>query len=1017
MNTNYYGKNHVLTSRNKVGSPSPIILKAGVSEKLIIVDPNISNATANSLILEETGAGTDTITLQAPVSIPASYTLTLPTDDGTVGQVLTTNGTGNLSWSAGSGGTIQSVNGTANRITISGTSTDPIIDISSSYVGQTSLTTLGAITTGTWNAGQIVSSGMVTATDYFKLKNTDPYTYRLGIPTLADDVILFLPADLGTDGQFLYTDGTGQTGWTNVDGIITLTGTAGRIAISGTSDDPIIDIDINYKGQNTIITVGDITTGTWSGGEIDSSGFVKATDYLQVLKTGQSHYVRLSAPTIATSIDLTLPATDGDPGQPLITDGSGILSFGTDISLSSIRTDRVYQTSTTTAMGINALNKYEILSTGTPTLYNTQGNQVSIGQTGTDIIIVAGSPYIPTISYPPYKGGVLTYRSTSGSLFSALSENLTNTTPITGDLESGYYCDINEDNTFMCFNDVTTTPGGTPGNIAVYNYSGSVWASHSVASGVGPVCKISGDYMVTGQYDGSLNVLLRSGTSWNLQQTIVSAGSAVLVNLFDIINQNQLTYYLAGGNVTTYTRSGTTWSQVATFTPAATVTNLATCGTSPIVLAYTTSTNLTILTNGGTPVSYSTTSATALTTNGTYVFVATNTTITIRKYVSAGNYPAEVNVTSVGGITSMACNSNRLVLGRPAVGSYGECDVFTINPSFTDGTVTVNEIKLFDAGNLDLQLTSNYGIYKVNADIINLTGTTLTNFSSVINLTANTINLIGPTVGTSTITGSRLISNVSTGTAPLTVTSTTLVTNLAANYLSQTNITSSDSTTYYPMFSLNASTVSSVISTSRLSFVASTGIMSVPRLNVFDSTDSTSSSTGCIVTTGGIGCAKAITSGGKVYIKGVTNTDGESLSISSAYPNATITSYQDTANPHYVLTCRNTNGLVGAIYTTGSATVYAVASDRKLKTGLKDPKLGSSLGRINSVKLYDYRWKSDNKVGFGPVADELKEVFPELVIEPPNKDDPLLVNYYGLIPYLVNCIQELSERIIELEKN
>lgn len=58
-------------------------------------------ATATGLSLEEIGAGTDIITLQAPVSIAASYTLTLPVDDGTNGQILTTDGSGVLSWTTG----------------------------------------------------------------------------------------------------------------------------------------------------------------------------------------------------------------------------------------------------------------------------------------------------------------------------------------------------------------------------------------------------------------------------------------------------------------------------------------------------------------------------------------------------------------------------------------------------------------------------------------------------------------------------------------------------------------------------------------------------------------------------------------------------------------------------------------------------------------------------------------------------------------------------------------------------
>lgn len=51
---------------------------------------------------------------------------------------------------SGGGGSVNSVSGTTNRITVSGTSTDPVIDIASTYVGQSSITTLGTISTGVW---------------------------------------------------------------------------------------------------------------------------------------------------------------------------------------------------------------------------------------------------------------------------------------------------------------------------------------------------------------------------------------------------------------------------------------------------------------------------------------------------------------------------------------------------------------------------------------------------------------------------------------------------------------------------------------------------------------------------------------------------------------------------------------------------------------------------------------------------------------------------------------------------
>jgi hypothetical protein len=58
---------------------------------------------------------------------------------------------------AGSSGAVTNVNGTANRITSTG-GTTPQIDISVAYVGQTSITTLGTITTGTWTGTTIAAT-------------------------------------------------------------------------------------------------------------------------------------------------------------------------------------------------------------------------------------------------------------------------------------------------------------------------------------------------------------------------------------------------------------------------------------------------------------------------------------------------------------------------------------------------------------------------------------------------------------------------------------------------------------------------------------------------------------------------------------------------------------------------------------------------------------------------------------------------------------------------------------------
>lgn len=90
-----------------------------------------------------------TITLGGNLTTSGANALTLTTT-GPTNVTLPTSGT-----LATTASTVSSVSGTTNRITSTG-GTTPVIDISASYVGQTSITTLGTIATGTWN-GTVVS--------------------------------------------------------------------------------------------------------------------------------------------------------------------------------------------------------------------------------------------------------------------------------------------------------------------------------------------------------------------------------------------------------------------------------------------------------------------------------------------------------------------------------------------------------------------------------------------------------------------------------------------------------------------------------------------------------------------------------------------------------------------------------------------------------------------------------------------------------------------------------------------
>ena len=54
---------------------------------------------ASVILAEDTDNGTNTVTLSAASTIPANFALRLPSADGTTGQALVTDGSGNLSFS------------------------------------------------------------------------------------------------------------------------------------------------------------------------------------------------------------------------------------------------------------------------------------------------------------------------------------------------------------------------------------------------------------------------------------------------------------------------------------------------------------------------------------------------------------------------------------------------------------------------------------------------------------------------------------------------------------------------------------------------------------------------------------------------------------------------------------------------------------------------------------------------------------------------------------------------------
>ena len=87
-----------------------------------------------------------------------------------------------------------------------------------------------------------------------------------------------------------------------------------------------------------------------------------------------------------------------------------------------------------------------------------------------------------------------------------------------------------------------------------------------------------------------------------------------------------------------------------------------------------------------------------------------------------------------------------------------------------------------------------------------------------------------------------------------------------------------------------------------------------------------------------------------------------------------------------------------------------ISSDARLKSNIVS--LGSTLSKLLQIDGKSYEIKGKQKIGV--LAQEIKEVFPELVSEDDN--EMLAVNYQGLVPVLINALKEQQIKYIEQEK-
>ena len=332
-------------------------------------DVTMSDIKFNSVGLQETGAGTDTVKFQAPAAV-TQYTLTMPGAVGASGQILRTSvASGTREWVTEEEGDLKSVadatnggldvtNGTGPDVTLGVDFNDlaaAVVDVAADWIGildatdnntkketiadlvsamggtgltgasgqlgvdasQTQVTAVGTLVTGVWNAGALTTSGDVTlsATNKVNLSATtyarESATNVLMLSTASTDRWkVTADGHLLTEGDNNYDiGGSGANRPRNVY-------VAGTITAGGTiTGDLVGDVTGNVSGtaatvtsatQAAITTAANlVTVGALDSGSI-TSGFGTINTGSSAITGGAGSFTTISG---STSLALATGAT------------------------------------------------------------------------------------------------------------------------------------------------------------------------------------------------------------------------------------------------------------------------------------------------------------------------------------------------------------------------------------------------------------------------------------------------------------------------------------------------------------------------------------------------------------------------------------------------------------------------------------------------------------------------------------------------------------------------------------
>ncbi len=319
--------------------------KLDVEGRIVSGPAGTATGETGAIRLEELAAnGTNYVSLRAPDSVATDVVWTLPGTDGTNGQVLSTNGSGVLSWQDSGVGDILN-NGNSGAVVIGSNDNSLSLEANNNVAIQIQANGDIAFDTDTLFIDEDVNR--------LGLRNTSPdEEIHLGDGTQSVSIKVDA-SSAGIHDALILENTSGGTNRGPAIQYIDSGGSAGRISVSRGPNNSVSQMVFETRSSSTVAermridTSGNLGVGTTTPEDrLDVAGSIRSAARgntageggqirLEELATspdggadGVPEFVGFRAPdSVASDLIWTLPGTDGTNGQVLSTNGSGVLSW------------------------------------------------------------------------------------------------------------------------------------------------------------------------------------------------------------------------------------------------------------------------------------------------------------------------------------------------------------------------------------------------------------------------------------------------------------------------------------------------------------------------------------------------------------------------------------------------------------------------------------------------------------------------------------------------------------------